>query len=200
MALRFQTPEQTIAPAADLITLDEARRHIRRDDDDDDSLIEMLISVVMSHLDGVDGVLSAALINQTWEIKVDNFPSGDDFVLPLSPLRSISSITYYDNDNIQQTFSASNYSAQNSLKMGYIKLDKESAWPSTYDRDDAVTITGVFGYGAAATSVPAAIKHAALLLLGHWYENREAAIVGTIVSDLPMGVMRLLRPYIRPHF
>lgn len=42
----------------------------------------------------------------------------------------------------------------------------------------------------------AAIKAAALLIIGDLYENRGAQIVGTITSENP-AVMRLLQPYRR---
>lgn len=40
-----------------------------------------------------------------------------------------------------------------------------------------------------------AIKAAMLLILGHLYTNREDVITGTIATDLPMGSRSLLQPY-----
>lgn len=36
---------------------------------------------------------------------------------------------------------------------------------------------------------------AMLLLIGHWFENREAVVIGTIVAELPMAVEALIAPY-----
>ncbi|WP_016854785.1 head-tail connector protein [Halomonas smyrnensis] len=36
---------------------------------------------------------------------------------------------------------------------------------------------------------------AMLLLIGHWYENREAVALGTIATELPMAVQALISPY-----
>lgn len=36
------------------------------------------------------------------------------------------------------------------------------------------------------------VKQAILLLVGHWYANREDVVTGTIASQLPMGVHALL--------
>jgi hypothetical protein len=33
------------------------------------------------------------------------------------------------------------------------------------------------------------------LLCGHYYENRQQVLTGTIVSELPMGVQALLSTY-----
>ena len=55
---------------------------------------------------------------------------------------------------------------------------------------------GIAGYGAAA-AVPAAIKQAMLLLIGHWFANREAVNVGNIVTAMPLAVEALIAPYRR---
>ncbi|EIC82085.1 head-tail connector protein [Serratia sp. M24T3] len=39
------------------------------------------------------------------------------------------------------------------------------------------------------------IETAMLLLIGHWYENREAVNVGNITSALDFAVIALLQPY-----
>ncbi|ASN71512.1 putative head-tail connector II [uncultured Caudovirales phage] len=36
------------------------------------------------------------------------------------------------------------------------------------------------------------VEQAMLLLVGHWYANREAVVIGTIASDVPLAVERLL--------
>lgn len=194
------TPTLETAPATALITLDEAKQQVRRDDDDDNAILTRLIAVVMSRLDGVDGILGRALITQTWSESFDAFPAGATLCLSLAPVIDVTSVTYFDTDDQEQTFPGANYSAFNRSRRGYVKLGYNSAWPSSYERDDAVTVTYQAGYGAAASDVPAAIKHAAMMMLAHYYENREAVLVGTISSDLPQGIMTLLRPFIRPHF
>jgi uncharacterized phage protein (predicted DNA packaging) len=42
---------------------------------------------------------------------------------------------------------------------------------------------------------PAAISEAVLQLAAHLYENREAVLVGVSASELPFGVVDLIRPY-----
>jgi len=39
------------------------------------------------------------------------------------------------------------------------------------------------------------VKLALMLLVGHWYENREPVNIGNIVSALPFGFESLLDPY-----
>ncbi|WP_374446964.1 head-tail connector protein [Providencia sp.] len=39
------------------------------------------------------------------------------------------------------------------------------------------------------------VKNAMLLLIGQWYENREATNIGNITSTLPFATEALLQPY-----
>lgn len=36
---------------------------------------------------------------------------------------------------------------------------------------------------------------AMLLLIGHWFVNREAVVIGSITAELPMAVQALIGPY-----
>ncbi|GJK86863.1 MULTISPECIES: head-tail connector protein [Citrobacter] len=39
------------------------------------------------------------------------------------------------------------------------------------------------------------VKAAILLLVGHWYANREAVNIGNITTEIPFTVEALLQPY-----
>ncbi|MFZ1874881.1 MAG: head-tail connector protein [Chania sp.] len=39
------------------------------------------------------------------------------------------------------------------------------------------------------------VKAAMLLLVGHWYANREAVNIGNVTSSIPFAVESLLQPY-----
>jgi len=111
-----------------------------------------------------------------------------------SPLSSITSITYYDTDDAQQTLSTDVYGVVTG-DAGHIYLKNNQSWPSLYNRPDAVTITFVAGYGAAS-AVPPWAAQAIKMLVGHWYENREAVTVPTRMSnilELPLAVPSLIQ-------
>ena len=50
-------------------------------------------------------------------------------------------------------------------------------WPTTFQRDDAIKIEYVIGYGDAPTDIPETIRHALFMLVAHYYENRELSVV-----------------------
>lgn len=180
-------PVLVTPPASDPVTLAEAKLHCRVDHDDDDDLIEALIAAATGHLDGWSGILGRAIITQTWRQDYGAF--ADKLRLPLSPAASITSITYYDGDNAQQTLATSVYGLFVDAAGPYVRLKPDQDWPGTYTRPDAVSVTYVAG---AAEALPA-VKAAILLLVGHWYANREA-VSAEGMTDLPMGVSALLRP------
>jgi len=54
-----------------------------------------------------------------------------------------------------------------------------------------VTVTWWGGYGASGSDVPAAIRHAILMHVGHLYERRLAAD-NVASNEVPFGVKALL--------
>lgn len=59
----------------------------------------------------------------------------------------------------------------------------------------AIDITAAGTAPNALGYLPPEIVHAMALLIAHWNENREALLVGSIQSDVSMGVDALLAPY-----
>lgn len=189
-------PALVTAPAETPVTLAEVKVSRRRDDSDEDALLTSFIAAATAHLDGWSGILGRALVSQIWRQDLPGFPASGRILLPLGALISITSVSYYDGLNASQTLAAASYSAHQTARGPELGLVSGAAWPATYDRPDAVRVTWVCGYGAAA-DVPTAIKQAILLMIGHWDEHREEVIVGTISSQLPRAVEALLRPYRR---
>lgn len=185
-------PVRTEGPSSELLTLADAKAHLRVLRNDEDDLIAGLIAAAEAHLDGYSGVLGRALITQEWSRSFDGFPACNSFRLPLGPLGDAASISYYDAAGDEQSFT--DFHAVADAIGPMVVLTDGSQWPSTATRPDAVTVAWTCGYGDPG-DVPSAIVHAAKLLIGHWFANREAVNVGNIVNDLPMAVQALLAPY-----
>lgn len=196
MALVLVTP-----PIATPIDLDEAKAHLRVDHDDENDLIEALVMAATGHIDGRDGWLGRCLMPQTWDLVLDRFPSAGNIRIPLAPLISVSSVTYLDADGETQEINISDYEVDTANVPGWV-VPNANGWPTTMNTINAVRVrfrAGYLGYEEGdsedATGVPAPIKAALKLLIGHWYANRETVNVGNIVSDLPWAVNALLTPY-----
>ena len=182
------------APAVEPVTRDEAKLHLRVDTDctADDTFIDALITAARQTAENYTGL---ALINQTWELTLDQFPV-DEITLRPSPLSSITSITYQDINGTTTTASGTTlYEADTYAIPGAAALRYGQTWPTAREVQNSILVTYIAGFGAAAASVPAPIKAAILLLIGHLYEHRESVVIGAAVTDLPQGFEFLLTPY-----
>jgi uncharacterized phiE125 gp8 family phage protein len=176
---------RTVEPTVEPVSLAEAKRHANVVATDDDTLISALLQAAREQ---VESDASRALVTQTWRLKLHSF-FADLIELPRPPLVSVSSIVYLDQDNVSQTLPAAYYRVDADRSPGVIWRDADYTWPTISDQPNAVTITYVAGYGAAA-AVPARAKQAILLLVGHWYKSREA--VGQVGSEIALTYQRLI--------
>lgn len=177
----------TVPPTIEPVTLSEAKAQCRIDGEVDDALLNGKIQAAREYCEGLDW---RAYLTQTIELWLTAWPSA--IVLPRPPLQSVTSIKYYDVADVEATFAASNYFVDTVSAPGRVVLKDGKTWPSTVLRTyNAICVTYVAGWTAAAR-VPQTIKDAMLLLIGHWYENREATISGTIARPIELGVRSLL--------
>lgn len=214
--------ERTTAPSVEPLTLAEVKAYLRVDYTDEDTLIAMLIASATEALDGwSSGKLGRALITQEWRMHLDGFPS-DPYTrksliatdraraegivawpgyelgidIPLPPLQSVGSVKYLDADGVEQTLAASTYTTEiRGQTFGRIRLNEGQTWPSYRAETGCVRIDFTAGYGDAATDVPAPIKLAMLMQIGHAYDNRgdaDAAIVMS-ASNHMLAPYRLVR-------
>lgn len=180
-------PELTIPPAA-LLTLPEVRAHLRVDHTEEDPLIEGLIAAAVSHLDGWQGVLGRCILTQTW---ASRFSALRDQRLPFPDVQS-AVVSYLDSNGAAQTVDPTNYRVRTISGAGLLTFADSFQAPAVLSgRDDAVTVTAVYG----RDDLPAPLRVAALMLIGHWYQHREAVVTGTITAEVPLAVGALIAPY-----
>jgi uncharacterized phiE125 gp8 family phage protein len=75
---------------------------------------------------------------------------------------------------------------------GAVKALYGQTWPPHLQDDNAISVTWWAGYGNSGSDVPAAIRHAMLMLVGFWYDNRSTVLVGSISKELEFAVSSLL--------
>jgi uncharacterized phiE125 gp8 family phage protein len=157
------------APAEEPVSLEEAKQHLRVEIETDDALITSLIMAAREH---VEMFTRRQLVTATWVWTLDGF-LGQVVRLPKPPLQAITTVAYLDGAGTPQTLDASLYHVNAAVQPGVLTPAFGRSWPTTREASDAVTITYVAGYGAAA-AVPATLKAAIVLLVGDLYEHREA--------------------------
>lgn len=179
-------------PAAYPVTLTQAKLHLRLAVDAagavaytaEDDLLNGIIAAATGY---AESFLRRALITTEFTSYLDGWTR--EVVLPFPPLQSIEDFTYADKDGIEEDFTG--YTVD--IPGNRVVIDER---PSVMLRDvNPIAITYEAGYGDAGADVPGPIKQAILLLIGHYYQNREASVIGVSVATLPQAVDALLWPY-----
>ena len=164
----------TTAPVLEPLTATEAREFLRVDGTDENTAIETYIAAARAE---AEHDLQRSLLTQTITMTLSSFPS--EIRLPRPPIQSVSSVKYYDDDNVQKTLTVTtDYLVRVGESSGCIYRPSASSWPTTYDRPDAVEVIYVAGWTSAAL-VPAEIRAYIRMVVGSIYANREAFVNGT---------------------
>ena len=194
------------APAAEPVTLEEARSQLRVSDSSEDGLIAGYLLAARTLAEERTG---RVFVTQTWvETFDEHWPRHEHhshgrrrgilgrrrIALPRPPLQSVSSITYVDTTGATQTLDPSQYVVGRYKNIGVIDEAYGVCWPTTRCQVDAISVTYIAGY-SDTNPMPETIRQAILLLVGHFYANREAVIGASArISpvELPIGVESLL--------
>jgi uncharacterized phiE125 gp8 family phage protein len=197
MNLRPVTPA-----SAEPVSVDEARQQCKVDptldgnspptySHPDDDLIQTLITAAREH---VENFTNTTCTDATYEYRCAGF--GGCIMLPRGPVDSVTSVKYLDENEQEQTLAEAVWYLDDNPWAPSIGLRKNQVWPVTYRRADAVRVVFSGGFNSPST-VPKALVLAMKLMIGHWYRNRENAVVGTIITEIPMGAQILMMPHRR---
>lgn len=180
--------EPTIEP----ITLEEAEDHLRLSETStgaEDTVIREYIKAARRYCEQFQ---NRAYLEQTWDLWLEDWPSGDYIVLPRPPLVSVSYVYYYGTGGTANTMTAGNYYVDTDHEPGRVALEYGETWPSeTLRPGHGVNVRFVAGYGSMPSYVPTEVKQAIKLLVGHMYERREASDIKEVMA-IPMGVDSML--------
>jgi uncharacterized phiE125 gp8 family phage protein len=177
---------ETAAPATEPVTRAEAKLHCRIDSDltADDALVDRLIAAARRYC---EERCARSFVTRTYRLSFPSFPwlappgtswrgAAGGVRLPRGPVISLSSVKYRDPDGVLQTLATTEYTLD--ADSGVLQPAAYTAWPATQAwRSDGVQVVYSAGCGAAS-AVPESLKQAVLLLVGFWYEGREAVAAG----------------------
>jgi uncharacterized phiE125 gp8 family phage protein len=183
----------TAAPAAEPVSLAEAKAHLRVDADHEDALIGQLIVAARMF---VERTLGLALLTQSWSYFLDHWPLSSCITLPIAPVQSIAAVKLHGADGGTTTLDAQSYAVDMLSQPGRIVLN--GAMPAVVPRTlNAFEVSLLAGYGDEPDDVPETLRHALVLLVAHWFERREPVVLGVAAQEVPSTVAGLLLPYRR---
>lgn len=189
--------EVTSEPAVEPVTLEEAKGWLRLDGttDSDERVLDLITGARIAMQDWT----GLSFITQTVAIYPPCFEG--EMLLPTYPVSSISSITYYDLNDTQQTYSSDNYELDAKAAPARLRAKWNQTWPSIYDRYNPITITAVVGYGGRE-SVPETVKMAIKAIVSLWHDNDTTYMSRSSMqeSEMPYGVRAMINQLKVPHY
>ncbi len=173
---------------AELVTLPEAKNHLRVDVPDDDALIARQVTAATRWVEENTG---RQLVTAEWRLTLD--APCPIIELPRPPLQEVTAVTVHPDDGAAIAVDVTDWVVDTASSPGRLATPRGYAWP-THRSVAAIEVDYVAGYGAAS-DVPEPIVQATLLIVGTMYEHRESVVTGVIATALPQSVEWLLSPY-----
>lgn len=182
-----------VVPAIEPLTIADVKSQlgILEEDDSQHALISRRITEARQW---AEDYMQRALITQTLEVRLDKFPSGK-IELPFPNLLTVVSVKYIDTAGTEITFSSASYVVDTYSHLGLVRPAFDVVWPDTRDELAAVRIQYTCGYGTTAASVPALLREALILTVGHWMNNQPQSESGVTLARIPFAVRDILDKY-----
>ena len=156
------TPTLVTPPSTEVVSLADLKAHLRVTSSIEDDLIASLGNAARAYLDGWNGVIGRCIMPQTWKVTA----LAGEVTLPFPDVTEASA--------------------------GY-EAGAADLVPEIGPSGPVVTITEdcvvTFSCAMPAHLLPTA-QVAVKLLVGHWYQNREAA--GPSVQEAPLAVAAIV--------
>lgn len=172
-----------------LMPMEIVKTHIHAINDDEDDLIKEMIEASLYYV--------ASMANWCFSVgakptEVTVFMDKDEFEYKLRGASDLSLVNGWYKNNTNGTWTPmepADYSVNTETYP--VKFRIKNSPSDIIDEQEAVYKFFLTG-GPNITSLPPQFKMAVLLLVGHYYVNREAEYVGGITQELKEGVRRLV--------
>lgn len=188
-SLKLLTP-----PVTEPVSEAEAMAHLRLEINEESLLLARLITAARMQAEAWTG---RSLVTQSWRWSLDRWPVGRNGMLtiPKPPLQSVDQILLFDAQDQSALWDAQNYLVDTGGEPARLIL-RAGVLPPVPGRGAAgIAIDFSCGYGGAGGDIPAPVRQAILMLIAHYYENRELVAPAPGAVLLPQGPAALLAPY-----
>ena len=180
-------------PVDEVLSLEEAKSHLRIDGDDEDILIFSYIKAAREYAEIFTG---RSFTIKTYEYITNPKEKYSYIEIPMPPLVEVLEVSVMQNTNEELLNEGKDYYILKGCDESLIYPSLEKGWPiETLDRFGAIKVKYKAGYSEA----PMPVKQAILMLTSHFCENREN-LTTKDYKEIPFGVSTLLRPFWVPRW
>lgn len=183
---------RTADPAGPAVPMIELLEYLRVSSSDDQLVIAGMLSAATGW---VEQWTERALITQGWRLVLDAWPADGLILIDRTPVLSITSVAYVDTAGAAQVLAPADWQLDRNGAPARLAPAPGTTWPQVREQLAAITIDFQAGYGPSWNDVPETIRQALFRLTAHFYDNRDTANIGNIVTDLPFHVKALLASY-----
>ncbi len=177
----------TFPTATDVVSLSDAKDHLRVSVSEDDAMITSLITVAQDIVEKYTGTF---LQRTEGTFYFDKFIDFMDLHVGPELTIAATGVKYINDDGVETTVSTSDYQVDGK---GFPARLRITDTPSDVkDELNAVRVSVTAGY--ESTDRPQPLISAMLLIIGHLYENRQD-VTRFNHFELPMASKYLMEPY-----
>jgi uncharacterized phiE125 gp8 family phage protein len=185
------TPIVLSPPAAEPVTLAQARAFLKLDETAEDELLGSLITAARLVVEARSGRI---LVDQSWRLVLDRWPAGGAIRLPLSPVSAIIAARVYDLLGSPQPVAEGSLALDGAGDPPMLRIVGEV--PEIGRERAAIEIDLVAGHGPQPDAVPAPLRQAVLRLAARWFEQR-GDVAARDAEALPREIAALVAPFRR---
>ena len=186
--MRYTVTDASAPTYSDVVSTADLKAFLRVEHSEEDSLIEAMREAAILHIENVTNLrIGDRSVSITYEDVYSTFE------IPVGPVSSTGFTLLYRTDasTTVPLVKDTDYYLDHLRKPAQVTLINV---PDAYDYSFyKMNVVATVGYTEA--TVPAAIVHAIKLLVSHMYEMRQPEIVGTITTQVKLGLDALLNPY-----
>lgn len=184
-------------PSGLFVSVDDVKAQAVVQTADDDTLLEAYIRAATRFAEDRTGRI---LLPTELEWRTDNWR--EPICIPVSPIRDVTEVVYLDEDQAEQTLAPADWYQIDYAESIEIRFTDAFSSPRLSDRlNQPVRVRFVAGYDEPDVSGsgddPALAQDPmdrliVMILVAHWYQNREPVSIGDSVADIPFSADALI--------
>ncbi len=173
-------PVTVVPPAAEPISLAQAKQFLRLDEDEVGFDAELGILIAGARGD-VEAVTSSRMVLQTVDIAADSFDDLDR--LSVGPVTELVSVAYRDRNGHEQSIPLEDLELFGAVLEQGVRMAPGSRWPIALRVKGAVRVRVIVGYGENGEGIPDAVRTGLLLQIRALFDGGEIDLDRWVVND-----------------